>query len=78
MNKISWSDIKTACTPRGGDLYLHVPSGDIYIVSASRGVLTSLSDGSIWAHDDVFGGQDDEFEKLLPGTQLTLTVKERT
>lgn len=80
MNNVVGSEIQTVGKPKCGDLYLHVPTGDTYIVSrvphSSESVLTSLIDGNVWASDGLFEGHDDEFEKLLPGTQLTLTVKE--
>lgn len=80
MNNVVGSEIRTTRKRKGGDLYLHVPTGVIYIVSVTKHstglVLTSLVDGLLWAHDGLFEGHDDEFEKLLPGTQLTLTVKE--
>lgn len=65
--------------PNAGDLYLHVPSRDIYIVAAlpeGAVALVSLSTGASWSSYKLFDECQENFRRLPPGTPIRLTVQE--
>lgn len=79
MNNVVGSVIRTETKPKAGDLYLHVPSRDIYIVAAlpeGAVALVSLSTGASWSSYKLFDECQENFRRLPPGSAVSLTVQE--
>lgn len=79
MNNVVGSVIRTETKPRGGDLYLHVPTQDVYIVAALPEqvvALVSLSTGASWSSYKLFDECQEDFRRLRPGSAVSLTVQE--
>lgn len=78
MNKITASNMGYDL-PKAGDLFLHVPTQDVYIVVALPEqvvALVNLATGASWSSHSLFDDCQEDFRRLRPGSTVSLTVQE--
>ena len=82
LKSINYSAKGQKHSPQRGQYYLHKKDLEVYVVSNAEDgewALICLNEGCRWNEwqsniNDIFDGDDEDFELIQPGTELTFTV----
>lgn len=85
LKSINYSAREKKHSPREGQFYIHKMRNEVFVVSydshdrAGEWALICINDGMTWDGwkseiENIFDGDDEDFELIPEGTELTFTV----